>query len=193
MSVLLRTEAAAAPGTAPIRVGLAAAGAIEAVCGIAVQLKWPNDLIVDGRKLGGVLCEASTTGSTTSIVAGVGINVAQREDDFSEEIRRTATSLWLAGCPDVRRATLAGQVLQRLLAFDERIARPMDAGELAGYAARDALLGHPILVDDRPAGIAAGLTPQGELRVRTDAGVATVHTGRVRIAGAPAVAQERAP
>ncbi len=193
LSVLLRTPVAPAPGTAPIRVGLAAAAAIEAVSDVRVQLKWPNDLVVGGRKLGGVLCEASTTGSSTCIVAGIGINVGQRERDFSSGVRASATSLWLADRKDVRRSTLAGAILERLLPRMDSIAALLDPHELESFAARDALSGHMIEIDDTPAGTAAGLTPDGELRVHSDAGIATVHTGRVRIAGARSVAHERAP
>lgn len=193
MSVLLRLRVAPAPGTAPIRVGLAAAAAIEAVSDVRVQLKWPNDLVVAGRKLGGVLCEASTTGSSTCIVAGIGINVGQRERDFSSGVRTTATSLWLAGRKQVRRSTLAGAILERLLPQMDSIAELLDPHELESFAARDALSGQTIEIDDTPAGTAAGLAPDGELRVHSDAGIATVHTGRVRIAGARSVAHERAP
>jgi BirA family biotin operon repressor/biotin-[acetyl-CoA-carboxylase] ligase len=193
MSVLLRTGSAQAPGAVPIRVGLAAAAGIEAACGVHVRLKWPNDLIVGGHKLGGVLCEATTTGSSTSIVAGIGINVAQREEDFSQAVASIATSLRIAGAADVQRSALAAAILERLLAAGDRIALALDAQELAAYSTRDALAGRAVEIDGRPAGTAVGISEQGELRVRNAAGLATVHTGRVRIAGARSAAHERAP
>lgn len=193
ISVLLRTQTAHAPGTAPIRVGLAAASAVEAVCNVTVQLKWPNDLVVAGRKLGGVLCEATTSGTSTSIVAGIGINVGQRIEDFPPGLADAAVSLRMAGCGGVQRSALAGAILERLVPRADGIALPLAGHELDAWAARDALAGHLIEIDGSAAGTAAGLSPQGELRVQSDAGIATVHTGRVRIAGARTVAHERAP
>ena len=193
MSVLLRPDTATAPATAPIRVGLAAAAAIESLCDVAVQLKWPNDLVVAGRKLGGVLCEATTTGGSLSVVAGIGINVAQGEDDFVGKIAATATSLRIEGSSDVSRGSLAGAILARLLADVDRIATPLDDQEIQRYATLDSLAGRQVEIDGRSAGTAAGISATGELRVQTGARIATVHTGRVRIAGAGSVAHERAP
>jgi len=193
MSVLLRTDAAHAPGTAPIRVGLAVAEAIEAVCGLTVQLKWPNDLIVAGRKLGGILCEAVTSGTSTSIVAGIGINVEQSAEDFPRELASAAVSLRIAGRNGVQRGVLAGAILERLAPRADRIALLLAGHELDAWATRDALAGHTIEIDGRAVGTAAGLSAQGELRVQSGAGIATVTTGRVRIAGARTVAHERAP
>lgn len=193
MSVLLRPETATAPATAPIRVGLATAAAIESVCDVVVQLKWPNDLIAGGHKLGGVLCEATTTGGSLSVVAGIGINVAQAEHDFVGEIAGAATSLRIEGSSDVSRALLAGAILERLLANVDRIATPLGDDEIERYATLDSLAGHQVEIDGRSAGTAAGISATGELRVQTGAGIATVHTGRVRIAGAGSAAHERAP
>src|SRR5690606_38241017 len=105
----------------------------------------------------------------------------------------TATSLRIGGQPDVSRAALAGSILQRLLAQGGRIAMPLDPQEIARYVAHDALVGRAVEIDGRSAGTAAGINAQGELRVQTGAGFATVHTGRVRVAGARSVAHERAP
>jgi BirA family biotin operon repressor/biotin-[acetyl-CoA-carboxylase] ligase len=68
-------------GTIPLRVGMAAARAIEAATGVAVRLKWPNDILsADGRKVAGILCESSlvNTGLAFTVV-GIGINVLQNE------------------------------------------------------------------------------------------------------------------
>lgn len=82
----------------PLAAGVAVADAVLAASGIEVRLKWPNDLVRDGRKLGGILVESVSTGSGPAFaVVGVGINVGHRAEDFPEELRLRASSLDLIG------------------------------------------------------------------------------------------------
>lgn len=76
-------------------VGLAIAEAFDGLTGLAgvVRLKWPNDLFVDGRKLGGILCELVDVAHGRCVVVGVGVNVGARH--LPEPIAATATSLAL--------------------------------------------------------------------------------------------------
>ncbi|MBI4381658.1 MAG: biotin--[acetyl-CoA-carboxylase] ligase [candidate division NC10 bacterium] len=94
-SVILRP--AIQPHAAPALSLLGAAAvaeAIEAVAGLAAGVKWPNDLIVRGRKVGGILGEvAAETSHLDYVVLGIGINVNQTEASFEGELRHTATSL----------------------------------------------------------------------------------------------------
>ena len=99
-----RREAA----TLPLLAGLALARALEAL-GVRSTLKWPNDLLADGRKLSGILCESRRHPSgTDAAVIGVGVNVGQQRDDFPVELRESATSLVLEGCRATREAVAAG-------------------------------------------------------------------------------------
>jgi BirA family biotin operon repressor/biotin-[acetyl-CoA-carboxylase] ligase len=92
VSVLLRpTVGPAAAALLPLLTGLALAEALDAVAGVTPRLKWPNDLLVDGRKLGGILAERSPDGA---VVVGFGINVSTRADELPVEM---ATSVALAG------------------------------------------------------------------------------------------------
>ena len=104
-SILLRPSVP--PLQAPLltlMAGLAAAEAIEHVARIEPRLKWPNDLLVEGRKLVGILTEMSTMGQRIGHVAiGVGINVHHRRSDFPESVRETATSISLAAGRRVER------------------------------------------------------------------------------------------
>ncbi|MGB9893071.1 MAG: biotin--[acetyl-CoA-carboxylase] ligase [Candidatus Saccharicenans sp.] len=80
----------------PLAAGLAAAEAAEAVSGLKLSLKWPNDLIYKGKKLGGILCEAGSSGPKTSwAIAGLGINLNHSLEDFPADLMTTATSLFL--------------------------------------------------------------------------------------------------
>jgi BirA family biotin operon repressor/biotin-[acetyl-CoA-carboxylase] ligase len=80
----------------PLAMGLAVRDALLETAGIAVRLKWPNDLVYAGRKLGGILCEASFRGNDVGhVVLGIGLNLTHARDEFPEEFRNRATSLQL--------------------------------------------------------------------------------------------------
>ena len=105
-SVLLRPTAVppARRGWLPLLAGVAIASALRGTTGLDVGLKWPNDVLIGDGKLAGILAEQSAD----AIVAGAGINVSTQ---WSELPVATATSLLLAGAPDLRRDRLLGAVL----------------------------------------------------------------------------------
>lgn len=194
MSIVLRPpkRPVPVPATLPLRVGLAVARTIEKLAGIRVGIEWPNDVLVGGRKVAGVLCEAALTGSMPSfVVAGVGLNVALEAVDFADdEVRARATSLLLATGRRLERPALAGTLLHELLHVTAA-----DAGALRGeiarqLATRDALRGRLVLdPTERPLGVGEGIDPDGALRVRTpDGRLQRTRTGSVRV-GPPTAAQ----
>ncbi|MBI5834470.1 MAG: biotin--[acetyl-CoA-carboxylase] ligase [Armatimonadetes bacterium] len=75
--------------------GVAAARAAGSVSGRPVRLKWPNDVLLDGKKVGGILTEVHAGNGGNAAIVGVGINVAQQADDFPPELLPLATSLSL--------------------------------------------------------------------------------------------------
>jgi len=80
----------------PLAAGLAAAEAVLASSGVEARLKWPNDLVRDRRKLGGILTEGMLkTGAPGYAVVGIGININHLEADFPADLRASATSLRL--------------------------------------------------------------------------------------------------
>lgn len=192
MSVVLRPPSLAAPGLLPILVGLAAADALDAfVRPSTVAIKWPNDLQLAGRKLGGILCEGSwDAGRPAFIVAGIGLNVLHAPADFPDEIRGLATSIRIAAGWSPPRADVAGAVASAIV---RRVSTPpaeLPGAMLEALRGRDALLGRPVRVtddvSDALAGTAMGITPAGALLVRTTDGVLrTVRSGTVRPPDAP--------
>jgi BirA family transcriptional regulator, biotin operon repressor / biotin---[acetyl-CoA-carboxylase] ligase len=98
-SLLLRP--ALSPEDAPLASLLVAAEmarACEDVAGVRVASKWPNDLVAEGRKIGGILPEAKISGSHLDyLILGIGVNVSMGESDFPDEIRASATSLAMEG------------------------------------------------------------------------------------------------
>ena len=114
---------------------LAAAVAVAETAGPEAAIKWPNDVLLDGRKVAGILAEARPQDGWA--VLGMGINVALRPDDFPEELRASAGSLGLEP-RDVE------AFLERLLATLERTLALEPAALLDAWRARDALRGREV-------------------------------------------------
>jgi BirA family biotin operon repressor/biotin-[acetyl-CoA-carboxylase] ligase len=172
-------------GVLPLRVGLAVATALDPFLGpTAVGIKWPNDLWVGERKLGGILCEASWEGERPgAVVAGVGLNVLHEAKAFPDELRNRATSVALEAGSAVARRDVADAVIPAVLraVLDDL---PLDVTALA---ARDLLRGHRVEVVDPVTGLliargdAAGVLGDGSLRVIDAAGTEQrVRSGTVR-------------
>ena len=171
VSMLLRPELRTAQGgQLTILSSVAAADAVEAVCGLRPQIKWPNDLVLDGKKLAGLLIEAEPNGARLGFaVIGIGINVRQGAEDFSPEVRGRATSLLLATGRAYRRADLLVALLQ---AMERRLKEPFAAAR-AAWASSSLTLGQQVTLTTargRRHGQALGLDESGALLLRNDAG-----------------------
>jgi BirA family biotin operon repressor/biotin-[acetyl-CoA-carboxylase] ligase len=178
LSALYRPGLAAGTELLSLRVGLAVAQAVEALAtGLRVSIKWPNDLLLDGRKLGGILCEARWQGEAVAwVVAGVGLNVA---NPIPPELASRAIRL-ADRMPAADPRALEPEVTARLRTVASDRDR-LDAAELDALHARDWLLGRPLL---SPApGIADGIADDGALLVRERAGGRlAVRAGTVELA-----------
>lgn len=117
-SVLLRPPRLAPAGAAPVTLvaAVAAARGLREAAGLAVAVKWPNDLLVGPRKLGGILTEARAEGDRLLyLVLGIGLNVNHRSDDFPADLRIRATSLALECNRTFRRVPLFLALLEGVL------------------------------------------------------------------------------
>lgn len=183
MSLLARPASAAGVELLSLRAGLAVAEALADLGGVPpVWLKWPNDLMVDDRKLGGILCEARWQGPSPAWVAvGIGINL---QNPVPADARLPAARLaeWR---PDVSPEELLRPLLAHLAPLAEHDG-VLSAAEQRALARRDWLLGRPLAAPVR--GIADGIGPDGGLRIRRPDGTLAV----VR-SGEPAPAVELAP
>jgi BirA family biotin operon repressor/biotin-[acetyl-CoA-carboxylase] ligase len=180
LSVGLRAaRGAESTGALPLAAGLAIADALAAL-GLDPRLKWPNDVLLDGRKVAGVLCELRRQpGGDEAVVVGLGLNVRQREADFPPELRAHATSLMLAGA-DVTVEEVAARILDALEARVLQLRGGDRAGVLAAWTARAAFWGKPVTVR-APAGdvtgVALRLDRDGALVLRVDEGEWTAVAG----------------
>lgn len=120
--------------------------AIEAVVPRHVQIKWVNDVWIDGKKVCGILTEAVTdleSGSIDSLVLGMGINCGGSAADFPPELRDVVTTIALPGTGDETRNRLAGELLNRVYELEEEI---RTRRFLTEYRARSAVIGRDVRV-----------------------------------------------
>jgi BirA family biotin operon repressor/biotin-[acetyl-CoA-carboxylase] ligase len=159
--------------------GVAVCEAIEQACQVSAGLKWPNDLLVNGKKLGGILCETGPiTGTKDSrgilVILGVGLNITTPESAFPAELRARATSLLAATGLVYDKEDVLTVILAEL---DEIVARCEAGGFgdiLARWRARDVLFGRTLSWLD-PAGRvvtgrALGIDDNGLYHIRDTGG-----------------------
>jgi BirA family biotin operon repressor/biotin-[acetyl-CoA-carboxylase] ligase len=171
--VILRPRTEPAVTALSLRVGLAVAEVIESACPAApVRLKWPNDLLLRDRKLGGILCEARwQDGVVGWVTVGIGLNV---RNSLPDALRTGAVAL-VDCCPAIDPAYLAEAIVERVAPLAEA-SGPLDTGEQAAFARRDWLRGREL--SGPVAGTAAGVGADGSLLVRAaDGRVAPVRAG----------------
>jgi len=127
-SIILRTIPASPRGLSwvPLVAAVAAARAVDAIALLSVQLKWPNDILLGERKVGGILCESSglaTSGRALDgiVSVGIGINVNTQRSAFPGEIRETATSLSIEAGRSIDRTALLAFLLNALEARYDRL------------------------------------------------------------------------
>ena len=164
---------------------LAAAEAIEAVCPVSVALKWPNDLYVSGRKVGGVLIETRLAPEGERLeyaIVGIGVNVAV-EFAGRPALQEIATSLHAEVGGEVDRAELLLTLLTRL---EERYREALAGGSCRDeWAHRLMWLGRPVRVtmpQGSIAGVAEGVDELGALLVRlTDGRLERIQAGDVSL------------
>lgn len=151
--------------------GLAVRDAVaRAAPGADVRIKWPNDVLVEGKKIAGVLVEAVTMGSRVeAVIVGIGLNVHTRV--FPEALAERATSVALVAKQPPDRAELLADVLAAL-DRDVHVVVGRGLGLLrTRLEASDALRGRRVRSDTGDEGVAAGIDDEGRLLVRRGDGV----------------------
>jgi BirA family biotin operon repressor/biotin-[acetyl-CoA-carboxylase] ligase len=181
VSIVLRpTGPASALPQLPLVAGVATAQAIEEASGLLVRLAWPNDLLIEGRKVAGILAESVVPpGAGTFVILGIGINVNQTR--FPAELGGRATSLALeAGRAFDREALLTG-MLSRLEQWYRRWLAEGFGPAAGAWRRRSMTLGRQVSAEGRVQGTAVDLAADGALLVRTEAGeIVRLVAGEVR-------------
>ena len=159
----------------PLAAALAVVDAAEACAPVRCEIKWPNDVWIERRKLSGILVEGRPAAGWA--VVGIGLNVLTPPEAFPEELRDTATSL-AAAAPDAR-LSVRDCLGALLAALDRRLeAEPEEV--LAAWRERDALRGERIAWGEGE-GVAAGVDDAGSLLVDTDSGRLALGAGEVHL------------
>ncbi|VTU39018.1 Bifunctional protein BirA [Variovorax sp. PBL-H6] len=167
-----------------LAVGVSVAESLDPSNQARVALKWPNDLWVEDRKLGGILIETALPQDGTAeryLVIGVGINIGAREA-AGMSVAPAWISQWRpqATAPQLLREIVPPLVAHVLL-FGERGFVPF----AERFAARDALRGREVQLSDGSAGQCAGVGWGGELLVQTPSGMKTITSAEVSVRPAP--------
>ncbi|MEL0083913.1 MAG: biotin--[acetyl-CoA-carboxylase] ligase [Gammaproteobacteria bacterium] len=182
----VRSSAADLSGLS-LAVGVTVAELLSAMQVPGIGLKWPNDLLVDGQKLGGILIDLrGEANGVIWAVVGVGINVNMQAGD-GQTIDQPWTSCQQLIAKPLSRNQLAGQLIDRLISA-------MTCFEQQGFAAfsqrwhqLDLLVGKPVWVEqggEKMAALAAGVDASGALRVSSNGSSFVLHSGEVSVRAA---------
>jgi BirA family biotin operon repressor/biotin-[acetyl-CoA-carboxylase] ligase len=184
LSVLVRPSGGAARwGLLPLMAGLGVAEGLAA-CGVETELKWPNDVLVAGRKVAGVLVESATAGGALeSAVIGVGVNVASVPETLDPVARGSAASLAdFVGAPDPD--AVAAAVLSRIRVWYHRLAAGAEGEMMAAWRARAVPWGRDVEArsgDEVVRGRAIDVHDSGALvLLLPDGATVLLHAGEVR-------------
>lgn len=168
--------------------GLAVSRAVEFVTALRPLLKWPNDLWLAEKKIGGILAEARFDQGAPVVVLGIGLNVNTAPDSFPPELREKVTSLASHSGREFLRSALLAALVDEVMAMLARQEREGFAGILADWRQRDATLGRDLewLTQTGAAvrGLSLGPDEDGQLRIRDAAGmVHEVLSGDISLVG----------
>lgn len=168
--------------------GLAAAKALNLICGGGFFIKWPNDIVCEGKKICGILCESKISKAYCATVCGIGVNISQDKEFFDKIGLPSAASLkMLKG--DFERETIAAEILNR---FEEIYLSLKQGGEnetaafFREYTKVCITLGRRVRAVSEKGelvGTAEKLGPDGTLIVRCGDKTVTVSAGEVSIRG----------
>ncbi|MFC0234933.1 biotin--[acetyl-CoA-carboxylase] ligase [Fictibacillus phosphorivorans] len=156
-------------------IAVAVSKAIEKVSGIEAAIKWPNDILISGKKSAGILTELQAEAdSIHSVIVGIGINVNQERQHFSDEISEIATSLAIESGQSIKRAEVVGVLLQEIEAlYHQYLENGFGVIKLL-WESRAFSLGKRITarsITGAITGYAKGITEEGVLLLEDDHGV----------------------
>ncbi len=188
-SILRRMRCApAALSGLSLAVGVACARALHALGAGETQVKWPNDLVVRGAKLGGILVETRAGAGETTVVIGIGIN-CRNDPALARRLRRRIAALETFANPPPSRNAVIAAVAREVMAALETFERGGLTPFAAEWSALHALEGERLkvrLADGRTlSGLARGIAASGALRLATARGVREIVSGRIVQARVP--------
>jgi BirA family transcriptional regulator, biotin operon repressor / biotin---[acetyl-CoA-carboxylase] ligase len=173
-SILLRPPTDRVVSELSLVAGTAVAEAIEAAVGLAVQVKWPNDVMLNRRKVAGILAEASDG----RVVVGIGVNVNQKRSELPEETKVPPASLYTSDGSRHERAPLLASIVEYLERdYDAWAERGLD-GIYSSLGSRDFLRGRRLTVDGSQ-GVGVKIERDGRFLVDIGGEVRAVDSGEI--------------
>lgn len=170
----------------------AAVAVAEAVCnvtGLTAQVKWPNDVLVKGKKVCGILLElVAERNQPVRVIIGIGINANQKQDEFPQEVQAKAASLAMMTGREIDRRQMLDAVLERLAYYSDQLEQNGFAvirdkwTELSCVSGKEVQIvqhGNTLLY-----GTAIGLADDGALLVKTEQGIQRIMAGDVSLRAA---------
>ena len=171
-------------GPVPLLIGAIVAESIEALDDrLKLELKWPNDVLIDDRKVGGILVVSRSTGRSSLLQIGIGVNIVDPEHATGSAtgLGRLLEHRSAPADPAGIRDRLLDEILSRLDGLADGLASDGGAAGLAGWARRATLIGHVVRVQDgdrMTEGVMLGVDRTGALRLQSATGqVTTVVAG----------------
>ena len=143
----------------------------------SVRLKWPNDLWLGERKLGGILVEAASSAGSSFVVVGVGLNIRPRPGDGLRTPPAALLEVWPEAMAGAALLRVVAPLVQTLLAFARTGFAPLQDR----YATRDVLAGREVITSDGQQGQALGVGPTGALRLQLPGQVLEVVSAEVSV------------
>jgi BirA family transcriptional regulator, biotin operon repressor / biotin---[acetyl-CoA-carboxylase] ligase len=187
VSIGLRVQRPASElGGASVVVGLAVLDALEQLGVSGLALKWPNDILLDGAKLGGILIEMIPAATGVQLVVGVGLNVSL-PPGIRARLDQPVTDLASAG-PPPSRSRLAGKVVSAVVEFVEQFQQLGFAPFVPAFNARHWFQGRQVQIvqgDSATVGEVSGVSEHGGLLVRATGELIEFHGGEVSLRHAP--------
>jgi BirA family biotin operon repressor/biotin-[acetyl-CoA-carboxylase] ligase len=183
-SVILRPSLSPeAVNLLPLYAAVAVAAAIEKTTGLRVQCKWPNDLLIEGKKFAGILLEGSLKqNSVEYVVIGIGINVNQTE--FAPALAGKATSLRLTLGREIDRPLLFREIMNSMEQYHSTLSPGNFAAVVPLWTTRTQMLNRQISVDQQGSilnGVVRGISPEGGLVLSLGGRDQTLFAGDVTI------------
>ena len=186
LSVILRPELKASEAVlVTTAAAVAVCRAVKEIAGAEAQIKWVNDIYLNGRKICGILTEALTgfeSGFVECVILGIGLNFSQPEGGFPPELQKQAGCLFAEKPDGITRSRLAGAILNHVYALCNSVE---NRAFLEEYRRRSLILGREITINrsgKKQSAVACEIDHDGGLLVRyPDSRMETLHSGEVSI------------
>lgn len=186
-SVLYRPQVPFDFGVMTPGVGLAVCRGLRRLTNLPVMIKWPNDPVVDGKKIGGILCESVWQGSQAALILGIGINLSASREQFLQRDLPHAASLAMLGWEKLTGEQVASAILDELEPIYDSVCQRGELGSLAEQLSQWCVtLGRRVRIstrDEEFEAMAESIDPQGRLVVSREGQKQVLTVSEVSVRG----------